>query len=105
MIHLPKKIVVLGIPYDVLGVPTVADVNEEGNGRLHGVCYTEQKKIRVSTEGCDELTTKVMLHEVLHAVMAETGLIVDREEDFVTRLTDGLFSCLPYMNVDWKRFK
>lgn len=103
--RLPKKIKVLGVPYDVVLVGALEDVNPDKNEYLYGVCLNNTKEIRVWSGGPDEFTAKVLLHEVLHACLNESGVTTQDNETLVCRLTDSLYSTLPTMDIQWRDHK
>ena len=60
------QIRVCGTPYNVV----VMDLPDG----IHGLCDSEEHTISISSEITGEKHNEVLLHEVIHAVMFETGL-------------------------------
>lgn len=79
------KIKVGGITYDVV-------YTEDISGFLYGSCNYEKGKILISSKTGEERQQQTLIHEMLHAIMFETGLTQeeedeDREEEMVNRIS------------------
>lgn len=72
---LPKTVQILGQKYTVRKCPHVEP---------HGECRSESKEIVISDKTTGDMASKTLLHEVVHAVLHESGL------SYVLDSTDGL---------------
>lgn len=75
----PKRVLVLGVPYSVKFDD--AETDEDGS------CDPSLRKIQIRKEMCKEMTVQVYLHELVHAILAQLGYDEEYEDE---RLVQGL---------------
>lgn len=86
-----EKIKIGGITYDIEYKDTI-DVN--GDLNYFGTCDKKQAKIEISTLANKQRQEQTLVHEILHAVFYEAGIVLDNEEDIVNRVSLVLYQVL-----------
>ena len=70
------------------------EVNIGGDRNVYGYCDTQNLEIVYYSRLKEEKAQQVILHEVLHAVMAHIGIQAEDEEEFVLSLGNQLHQVL-----------
>jgi hypothetical protein len=94
---IPKKITIGGVQY-------LVEIRDEDNIETDalGICECNDSKILLKKDMNKDLTFKTFVHEVLHAIVFEYGVIIeeDDEELLINQLTTGVFEFIKQLNVE-----
>ena len=79
-VTLPEAVVLRGQTWRVEAAPGL--LARTGS---HGECVYDERTIRVDTDADAESVEDTLVHELLHAVLAGTGIVRDRTEERLVR--------------------
>ena len=86
----PETLQILGTPYAV----QVVYMHEGPCGQTLGLCCSDTRTLTVHSDQNSENTARTLMHEAIHAILAESGwthAIEDIEEGIVTAIESGLW--------------
>lgn len=87
-----EKIKVGGIDYDV-SVKDLSHYNSPGFIRM-GACDSPEMTIEISDRLPKQKRDQTFIHEMLHAVVCESGAVIENEEDVVNQMSLVLYQVL-----------
>jgi hypothetical protein len=86
----PETLQILGTPYAV----QVMYLHEGPCGQTLGLCCSSTRTLTVHSEQSTENTARTLMHEAIHAILAESGwthAIEEIQEGIVTAIEAGLW--------------
>lgn len=89
-ISLPEKIKIGGLTFEVILCDRPSDVHADYTGLIN----FENLHIRVNQSLAQGQSEKVLVHEIVHGILAHCNLKMDGEEDFVERFSEALYQVL-----------
>ncbi len=80
---------------------SIVDTLQYRGSNCDGLCLGDKKEIYIKDQESDEYLNHVMLHEICHAIlhesgMGETSLPIDLEEIIVDQIAKTLVNCFSF---------
>lgn len=96
--NIPKTVQVSGATYKVIETDKMPGAGDDPNIYVHGLCDATRKTIYINKADSDKVKRETLLHEILHAIIAQAGLTHlmahEMEEALVCALENGLMNLI-----------